>query len=528
MNVIFTDRLHGWVTANTWDYGCLKTVNGGNTWSYCLDSYLFGSTTLFFINNNIGWVASENGYIKYTIDGGINWTDQTSGTWYSLNGIHFENSSTGWIVGDYGTIIKTTNGGKNWNSKSSGTTENLYGVSFVNENTGWISGSNGTIKKTTNGGTTWTSQATGTAVSLFGLQFIDANYGYACGGTESSGIILRTTNGGTNWTLVNVSPMVLYRLSFAGKYLGWTAGNSGLIYRTTNGGIDWIADSLPAVAGQNGIYFVDANTGWAVGPNGYIFKGTYPIQQASPLNNSTCLDVATTFNWYHYNSLSTYHLQVANSPDFSNLVIDQTNIADTTLTPILGYSRLYYWRVRPVIGSTEKDWSSIWSFSTVGATLGYNISGTVKYKNTGMTTMKNITLYLLDTLGNYVSTTKTSSTGTYTFTCVSNGSYIIKAYSDKAWGGLNTADVSLTRQKIAFLANFIPIQNKAADVNLSNTVNTQDVVLMRQKIAFLNPAQWLAPNFVFEDPIVIVNGANVTCNFYSLCAGDVNGSFTPQ
>ena len=102
------------------------------------------------------------------------------------------------------------------------------------------------------------------------------------------------------------------------------------------------------------------------------------------------------------------------------------------------------------------------------------------------------------------------------------------ASSPKAWGGLGIQDVINTRKKISNLITFTPLQNKAADVNQTNTVNVQDPIVMRQKLANTpNLTTWKIANFVFETPTVTVNGSNVVQNIKSLAGGDVNNSFVP-
>ena len=75
---------------------------------------------------------------------------------------------------------------------------------------------------------------------------------------------------------------------------------------------------------------------------------------------------------------------------------------------------------------------------------------------------------------------------------------------------------------------FTSLQNKAADVNQTNTVNIQDPIVMRQKIALIpNLTTWKIANFVFDTPTITVSGSGVTQNIKALAGGDVNNSYTP-
>jgi hypothetical protein len=168
------------------------------------------------------------------------------------------------------------------------------------------------------------------------------------------------------------------------------------------------------------------------------------------------------------------------------------------------------------------------SLSVITPNSTNKVSGIISYNNEAGIPMSNCVVNLMDENGISIDQTNSDNTGYYEFSSVHTGTYTTEITTDKAWGGLNMIDASITRQKIAFLTEFTPLQIAAADVNLSNSVNMIDVGLMRQKIAFLNPPQWLIPNYVFEKPTVVVYGFDVTVNIKALCAGDVNGSFIPS
>ena len=74
-------------------------------------------TTIDFINDDIGWIAGDNGTLLKTVDGGENWnTIQLDEDW-DISMIDFINDSIGWAIGsisvdgpDPALILKTTNG----------------------------------------------------------------------------------------------------------------------------------------------------------------------------------------------------------------------------------------------------------------------------------------------------------------------------------------------------------------------------------------------------------------------------------
>lgn len=106
----------------------------------------------------------------------------------------------------------------------------------------------------------------------------------------------------------------------------------------------------------------------------------------SPADGATDVPIRPTFTWNSVASVGLesnapaslgyaplipadhYHLQVAADAGFSDVVIDQNNIHNTSYTPFvdLDYGSVYYWRVRGVNSYGSGEWSAEWSFTTVG------------------------------------------------------------------------------------------------------------------------------------------------------------------
>jgi hypothetical protein len=97
-----------------------------------------------FINNEIGWVAGQNGTILHTTNGGINWESIESGTTNWLRSIHFTDALTGWVTGRGGKILQTSDGGANWTDQSI-TDIDLNDIFITGLNHGWAVGDGGTI-----------------------------------------------------------------------------------------------------------------------------------------------------------------------------------------------------------------------------------------------------------------------------------------------------------------------------------------------------------------------------------------------
>ena len=260
--------------------------------------------SVFFINDNIGWIVGSDGFITKTTNAGIDWIQLNSGTNAYLKKVKFVDDQTGWAVGDSGIILKTTDGGSNWISQFSGTTSDLYSLNFFNRDTGWVVGWEGTILKTTNGGTTWTFHNTYSNYDLYSVCFINDSTGWAVGVTNAdstptlsdSNIIIKTTDGGQTWIRkgenLSQNPMLVGFLTVDftdanNGFIGggeYGSGNGWQLYRTTDGGESWfsvlnIAKRIAktneqfynSYGGIRDIYFKDANNGYFVyGTNTYF------------------------------------------------------------------------------------------------------------------------------------------------------------------------------------------------------------------------------------------------------------------
>ncbi len=148
--------------------------------------------SVYFINENVGFIAGYYGTLLKTVDGGQLWSSYP--TTYSFDEVRFVNDSTGWAVGPGRNIIKTTDCGETWITQSiGGGPEFLYSCHFTDENNGWAVGEDGLILKTSDGGTSWGVQNSGTIEDLTSVFFTNNKQGWIAG---LYGTILNTTNGG--------------------------------------------------------------------------------------------------------------------------------------------------------------------------------------------------------------------------------------------------------------------------------------------------------------------------------------------
>jgi photosystem II stability/assembly factor-like uncharacterized protein len=120
---------------------------------------------------------------------------------------------------------------------------------------------------------TWNFFQTSTTYLITDVQFL-GSFGWAT--HIDMGLVL-TSNAGTNWTAISFNDTNFTTL-FNGVYFinaqtGWAVGGALLIRKTTNGGLNWIRQTPPPIAGVlNSIYFFNANTGYAIGRKGMYYN----------------------------------------------------------------------------------------------------------------------------------------------------------------------------------------------------------------------------------------------------------------
>lgn len=221
-----------------------------------------------FIDSTNAFAVGFNGTIVHTLDGGITWDRLVSNTTADLYGLYFFDSENGVVVGAQNTFLKTSDGGNTWINKPSAIS--MVSVSFVNPEVGLGVGSR--ILKTTDGGNTWEVKSeTG---ALWSVQFIDENNAVAVGGPLFEGRILRSTDGGETWLDRSTGSRFLKDVFFVDRETGFAVGSQGIIYKTTDGGDNWDMVFLGGSGYGNfeGIYFTDQLRGIAVGGGGSVSK----------------------------------------------------------------------------------------------------------------------------------------------------------------------------------------------------------------------------------------------------------------
>lgn len=144
-DIHFVDASNGWgITQGGEIY---RTVNGGASWT---ESWLSGISRIafkiHFVNTQTGWFilgGNSDGYIGKTVNGGNTWSVQSfpDGLWDGS--IYFIDENNGWLTGS-GNIYHSTDGGATWITQETGLGR-MHDIFFINRTKGWAVGRGGEI-----------------------------------------------------------------------------------------------------------------------------------------------------------------------------------------------------------------------------------------------------------------------------------------------------------------------------------------------------------------------------------------------
>lgn len=141
-------------------------------------------------------------------------------------------------------------------------------MDFVDANRGWIGAEGGLILATVDGGNTWTVQqpAVGSEPAIRTINCLDATH---CWAGASPDVIYRYD--GVAWTLHTIVPASVTGVKFVDPVRGWAVGVGGNAFKTTDGGLNWThthdfgGTGLQIASNRTAVDFVNDRQGWTVG-----------------------------------------------------------------------------------------------------------------------------------------------------------------------------------------------------------------------------------------------------------------------
>lgn len=240
--------------------------------------------SVYFLNEQKGWIVGSRGTIMATQDGGETWAKLKSGTDDTIRDVHFFDEQNGVLLCERDRfqlgrnapsyLMKTADGGAHWDAVEFGEQGSPVVVSlfFGKDKSGWVVGEGGAVYTTPEGSSNWRKKAAPTVFAMMDGAFSSESGGCLVGG---GGTILFTEDGGQLWNVSTVfgkSETKLNSVFFTDERNGWTVGSQGKIFATTNGGKSWRPQVSPATADLLDVHFVSNTEGWAVGANGTLLR----------------------------------------------------------------------------------------------------------------------------------------------------------------------------------------------------------------------------------------------------------------
>ena len=158
---------------------------------------------------------------------------------------------------------------------SSNLNDGVNCVFFIDNKIGFVSNS-GKIFKTVDSGISWQGDSI-TDLPINSIYFVNNNIGFAVGGDDQSdtcSFVFKTTNSGVSWIKKNLpkNNSNLYSVFFINENVGFAVGLGNI--KTSDGGENWQQFEFEDKGLIEKIFFVDSQTGFAMGIHGLIFKTT--------------------------------------------------------------------------------------------------------------------------------------------------------------------------------------------------------------------------------------------------------------
>ncbi len=332
-------------------------------------------------NGNYMFTSSYYGDLYRSTNAGSSWTDLTEpnddGGWVTPYVIDPNNHTT--LVAGYTGVWKSTNNGTSWTKISTFSNSTYLTVIHVAPaNSNYIyAGRSSALWKTTDGGTTWSSVTLpySSLTSLTSNATDPNEIWITMSGYSSTNKVFKSTNGGANWTnitgsLPNVPCNHILFQPNADKRV-WVATDIGVWYRG-NSDLNWMDynDYLPNVI-CNDLEIYAAGNKLRLGTYGRgVWEATLPTvanlppNLLYPANNADSIPTQVNLQWYASFGATSYRLQVSNSSNFNNLLVNTITTATNFTVSNLQYGTQYYWRLRSRNATDSSDWSEVWSFKT--------------------------------------------------------------------------------------------------------------------------------------------------------------------
>jgi photosystem II stability/assembly factor-like uncharacterized protein len=174
----------------------------------------------------------------------------------------FLSENEGWLADNNGKLWHTTNAAQTWDSVT--VSKNFVQLQFISSENGFALAS-GAAYKTTNGGLAWSELSLPENSTPKAICFLDGSTGYI----SSFEKIFKTADGGASWIVAKIEGVNILDFHFTGSSMGIAVGydynENRCIWRTTDNGATWKSVFNEENHFLNAVYFVNENSGFAAG-----------------------------------------------------------------------------------------------------------------------------------------------------------------------------------------------------------------------------------------------------------------------
>lgn len=237
--------------------------------------------SIYFSDQNKGWVVGSKGTYLTTEDGGKTWKQDKKITEDNIRDVYFSDEKTGWLLCERNIynlgnqpasyLMRTFDGGASWDTFDfSVGKDRIARVFFAADGSGFAVGESGAFLSLQSDENTWKKSTLPVRYLMLGGNFTDNLHGLLVGG---GGTILLTEDGGSSWNQAKIAGDQKTKLAsvfFIDQKTGWAVGEAGKIYFTNTGGKLWSEQASNVVENLSDVFFVNAEEGFAVGDGGVI------------------------------------------------------------------------------------------------------------------------------------------------------------------------------------------------------------------------------------------------------------------
>ncbi len=241
--------------------------------------------SIYFSDQNKGWVVGSKGTYLTTDDGGKTWIQDKKITKDDIRDVYFSDEKNGWLLCERNIynlgnqsvsyLMRTFDGGTSWETFNfSEGKDRIARFFFAVDGSGFAVGENGALLSLQNDKRTWKKLALPVRYLMLGGKFTDNLHGLLVGG---GGTILFTEDGGLSWNQGKIAGDQKTKLTsvfFVDQKAGWATGEAGKIFFTNTGGKVWLEQVSTVVENLSDIFFVNSEEGFAVGDGGMILHTT--------------------------------------------------------------------------------------------------------------------------------------------------------------------------------------------------------------------------------------------------------------